>query len=155
MIKSGVLGAFLGMILALTLICGISGCPEAQPTCNSPYILVGTSCCLDQNSNDICDSDETAAADNTGQAAGNQSVANDSAANKNAVNESLWSKDSGYTVAECQEACNVWSTIGEVSSCKDVCINHYGKPSHSLDLFVEISKNAVGKNSKYKDIYLP
>jgi len=28
-------------------------------TCNSPYIKVGTSCCLDQNSNKICDSDET------------------------------------------------------------------------------------------------
>ena len=142
-------------ILALAIL--ISGCGEqaqpTQPTCNSPYILVGTSCCLDQNSNDICDSDEadeTAAANNTGQAAGNQS-----AANENAVNESLWSKDSGYTVAECQEVCNLWDTLGEVSSCKDVCINHYGKPSHSLDLFVEISKNAVGKNSKYKDIYLP
>ena len=28
-------------------------------TCNSPYIKVGSSCCLDQNSNDICDDDET------------------------------------------------------------------------------------------------
>lgn len=26
--------------------------------CNSPYILVGDSCCLDQNNNKICDSDE-------------------------------------------------------------------------------------------------
>ncbi len=29
-----------------------------QVTCNKPYILVGTSCCLDQNDNSICDSDE-------------------------------------------------------------------------------------------------
>lgn len=27
-------------------------------TCNPPYIEVGTSCCLDQNSNNICDKDE-------------------------------------------------------------------------------------------------
>jgi hypothetical protein len=27
-------------------------------TCNSPYIQVGTSCCLDQNNNQICDNDE-------------------------------------------------------------------------------------------------
>jgi micrococcal nuclease len=30
-----------------------------QVTCNKPYILVGTSCCLDQNDNSICDKDET------------------------------------------------------------------------------------------------
>ena len=29
-----------------------------SPTCNKPYILVGTTCCLDQNNNNICDSDE-------------------------------------------------------------------------------------------------
>ena len=135
----------------LALIVLISGCGEqAQPTCNPPYILVGTGCCLDQNDNNICDSDETAVAENESQTEDDEGEADE-----NAVNESLWSKTSGYTVAECQEACNVWDTIGEVSSCKDVCVNHYGKPSHSLDLFVEISKNAVGKNSEYKGIYLP
>ena len=30
-----------------------------QVTCNKPYILVGTSCCLDNNDNSICDNDET------------------------------------------------------------------------------------------------
>ncbi len=29
-----------------------------SPVCNSPYILVGNSCCLDQNLNNICDKDE-------------------------------------------------------------------------------------------------
>ncbi len=29
-------------------------------TCNKPYLKVGTTCCLDQNDNSICDSDETA-----------------------------------------------------------------------------------------------
>lgn len=29
-----------------------------EVTCNAPYIKVGTTCCLDQNSNSICDSDE-------------------------------------------------------------------------------------------------
>jgi len=32
--------------------------PPQQVVCNSPYILVGTSCCLDQNDNSICDTDE-------------------------------------------------------------------------------------------------
>ena len=36
----------------------ISGCPQ-QITCNKPYILVGTECCLDQNDNGICDRDES------------------------------------------------------------------------------------------------
>lgn len=39
------------------------GCtvPGVTPTCNKPYILVGTDCCLDQNNNSICDTDEVMA----------------------------------------------------------------------------------------------
>src|SRR3989338_7559755 len=57
----------LGVILIVIIF--ISGCTipsnltgqsqnATQPVCNKPYILVGTSCCLDTNNNDICDSDE-------------------------------------------------------------------------------------------------
>src|SRR3989344_5081516 len=42
------------IILALVL----SACQQ-KTTCNKPYILVGNSCCLDENSNSICDSDES------------------------------------------------------------------------------------------------
>jgi hypothetical protein len=38
----------------------IVGCTEPAVTCNYPYIKVGTSCCLDSNSNNICDNDEPA-----------------------------------------------------------------------------------------------
>ena len=31
---------------------------QTQVTCNAPYIRFGTSCCLDQNNNQICDTDE-------------------------------------------------------------------------------------------------
>ena len=34
------------------------GC-SSEITCNSPYIKVGSSCCLDQNNNSICDKDES------------------------------------------------------------------------------------------------
>ena len=51
-------------ILALAVIgvIVISGCvqqPKQEVTCNPPYIKVGTECCLDENSNNICDRDET------------------------------------------------------------------------------------------------
>ncbi len=52
-------------ILALAVIgvIFISGCiqqsKEETVTCNPPYIKVGTECCLDKNSNNICDKDET------------------------------------------------------------------------------------------------
>jgi len=51
----------------LVLILFVSGCTDdtvveqvqpIQPVCNPPYILVGTGCCLDRDSNFICDSDE-------------------------------------------------------------------------------------------------
>ena len=56
---------FIGLSLLLVLF--ISGCGtgevvkdiENQVVCNKPYILVGTECCLDQNDNSICDTDES------------------------------------------------------------------------------------------------
>jgi endonuclease YncB( thermonuclease family) len=36
-----------------------------QPICNPPYIVKGYDCCLDENSNKICDSDEKAKSDET------------------------------------------------------------------------------------------
>ena len=42
------------LILILFLL---AGC-KSNITCNKPYILVGTECCLDLNDNSICDSDE-------------------------------------------------------------------------------------------------
>lgn len=44
----------IGLIILSFLMVG---CTQ-QITCNKPYILVGTECCLDQNDNSICDSDE-------------------------------------------------------------------------------------------------
>ena len=36
----------------------LSGCIGQSPTCNKPYILMGSSCCLDENNDGICDSDK-------------------------------------------------------------------------------------------------
>jgi hypothetical protein len=46
------------IILSLIILLLVAGCAEV--VCNKPYIQVGTSCCLDQNDNAICDSDESA-----------------------------------------------------------------------------------------------
>ena len=54
----------LGMVVVAMLItaCSQSTQPAQQGvTCNKPYILVGQNCCLDQNDNRICDSDESVA----------------------------------------------------------------------------------------------
>lgn len=46
-------------VLAILLVSGcITGETPGKSTCNPPYIAYGTDCCLDQNSNDICDNDE-------------------------------------------------------------------------------------------------
>jgi len=48
-----ILFIFIGLlILGLFL-------PDNSVTCNKPYILVGISCCLDANTNNICDNDES------------------------------------------------------------------------------------------------
>ena len=46
-------------IISISLIAGCVSSPTgAQVVCNKPYILVGTECCLDQNTNSVCDTDE-------------------------------------------------------------------------------------------------
>ena|GEM_PF-2846805 len=51
----------IGLFLMAVILAGCIG-GATQPVCNEPYILVGTSCCLDQNDNGICDSEEAAPA---------------------------------------------------------------------------------------------
>lgn len=36
----------------------VSGCTQQKPTCNKPYILVDSECCLDENNDKICDQDK-------------------------------------------------------------------------------------------------
>ena len=52
----------INKIVIITLIflaIVISACSQNQQTvCNKPYILVGNSCCLDKNNNNVCDNDE-------------------------------------------------------------------------------------------------
>lgn len=47
------------LILSIVFILGANGC-ETQDSvvCNDPYIRVGSDCCLDKDSNNICDDDE-------------------------------------------------------------------------------------------------
>src|SRR4030042_3341391 len=44
--------------IMLILVLAVSGCTQTQITCDPPYMVKGSNCCLDQNSNRICDSDE-------------------------------------------------------------------------------------------------
>lgn len=46
------------IILVIAFILTSNNNSQNEITCNSPYIKVGNSCCLDENSNNICDKDE-------------------------------------------------------------------------------------------------
>ena len=59
-------GALGGLTLLVSSSCGTSG--NGGVICNFPYMRNGTGCCLDQNGNGICDSDE---GDNEGNNGGN------------------------------------------------------------------------------------
>lgn len=52
------------VLSVITVMLFLVSCAPAQKpiVCDAPYILVGTECCLDENNNAICDSDETIAA---------------------------------------------------------------------------------------------
>ncbi len=48
------------LVIILGALVVLNMAPSSQIVCNKPYILVGTSCCLDENNNSICDKDEIA-----------------------------------------------------------------------------------------------
>ncbi|NQV91058.1 thioredoxin domain-containing protein [Candidatus Woesearchaeota archaeon] len=53
----------LFVVTLLAAVIFIAGCTGGgNLVCNDPYIQVGSECCLDQNSNKVCDSDEGGAA---------------------------------------------------------------------------------------------
>jgi len=45
-------------LLIAASILVLVGCNTTQKTCNIPYVIIDTSCCLDQNENSICDESE-------------------------------------------------------------------------------------------------
>jgi len=45
-------------ILIIIFISNSNNNSQNKVNCNSPYIQIGTSCCLDKNSNNICDNNE-------------------------------------------------------------------------------------------------
>lgn len=54
---------WLAILIALVGVAFLGGYLEGQKTplitCDSPYIKIGNSCCLDRNQNKLCDNDET------------------------------------------------------------------------------------------------
>ena len=53
-----ILGVIVGIIIIGVVYFSIKITKPKGPVCNAPYIQVGTVCCLDQDSNMICDKDE-------------------------------------------------------------------------------------------------
>lgn len=52
------------LILVIMLIIFVSGCTKSKVTCNAPYIIHKTTCCIDKNNNSICDKEENASVEN-------------------------------------------------------------------------------------------
>lgn len=61
------------------------------------------------------------------------------------VQDDVWSKTSGYTVEECNQVCEeAYDLELQVGNCQGSCTGIYGKPSDSLDKYV----NQVKETSK-------
>lgn len=57
--KNWVNGVVIVALLGLAFTGGYLKGLNANYSCDSPYIKIGNSCCLDRNHNTICDNDET------------------------------------------------------------------------------------------------
>jgi|GEM_PF-1755237 len=55
----------LGILSLLLITMGLTACVQEKVTCNSPYIKVGTSCCLDKDNNSVCDKQESVSPNTT------------------------------------------------------------------------------------------
>jgi len=101
--NAGFLFPFL-LFLILVVVAGCTG-PEIANlgfVCNEPYIKAGASCCLDQNSNRICDRDEKQEMPPAGMVVNIPEPAKNSCANK-CVGATLYSKGVLYK-GECDYA---------------------------------------------------
>ncbi|MEM5812694.1 MAG: hypothetical protein QW286_03175, partial [Candidatus Aenigmatarchaeota archaeon] len=47
--------ALFAILISALVVCG---CVQQPHTCEPPYIIKGNGCCIDNNNNGICDSDE-------------------------------------------------------------------------------------------------
>lgn len=78
---------------------------------------------------------------------GGDSQSNSSSTENNQQEETsntqdVWSKSSGYTVDECEQVCEeAYDLQAQVSVCQGNCIGIYGKPSDSLDKYVNTVKD--------------
>jgi hypothetical protein len=48
----------LAALVGIVFVLAVSGCTQQAITCESPYTVKGSNCCLDQNANKVCDVDE-------------------------------------------------------------------------------------------------
>lgn len=54
----------------------------------------------------------------------------------------VWTKTSGYTVAECNTVCDgVYNLQAQVNICQGNCMSIFGKPSSALDNYVNEIKD--------------
>lgn len=117
------------LVLAVIGVILVSGCAKEEVTCNPPYIKVGTSCCLDQNNNSICDEDK--AERNQSSATGKIIEKGPPQPEKTVPSctdecSSKWTKCVGYEYYECgdydDDSCLEWSS-GEttVGKCNVEC----------------------------------
>jgi len=102
------------LVLAIIGIIFISGCIQQEVICNPPYIKVGTSCCLDQNNNSICDKDETIATQTQQTASTTTSTSNTSGTSTTETNGTT--EASGTTSGTTTTGASTSETNNNVSS---------------------------------------
>ncbi len=89
------IAAVVVIVLALVFLSNSNDSSQDSINCNSPYIQFGTSCCLDQNNNRICDSDEQPAK-NQQQFDASKVIVKDATTN----NDVYWNAKGGLAVLE-------------------------------------------------------
>ena len=111
--------ALIGLVvLALILL----GCQQTV-VCESPYLRVGTDCCLDQNANRICDRDETLPVAQPATTA----VAQTTPPRNTCTSECDTDQCNGHAYIECQKTagCGKLSWIGNtIGKCGVECITN-------------------------------
>jgi len=82
------------IVLAIIFLSNSNNNSQNEVTCNSPYIEVGTSCCLDQNNNRICDNEEQSVQNQQAQQQEKSITSFSSAFNKEIeLNSKVWAKE--------------------------------------------------------------
>lgn len=126
------------LMLLAGLIVFVSACSTTLE-CNKPYMLNGSQCCMDRNSNSVCDSDESVSSSSSSPSSSSPSSGQSPSSSTTDLSANLSANFSINNNCLPEWQCSQWSACNEsgikTRLCRDnnLCANYTDMPKEETD----------------------